>query len=187
LGQICQRNSRRAQAIKYYKKSLELDSFLWGSYQALCQLGENVYANELFREDECEEEEVEQENEHEHDLEGLSPLMTPTPVRGSGGGVGGGAVPRQPDMNFVTPSPGGPILATPRGVKLGKPARPGVSSAFGSKLAQPVATPGSKRKSTVRRSGRLMFAPTGTGTGAAEVHHNDCNNYFIRKIVMILS
>lgn len=49
LGLICQRLSRREQAITYFKQSLALDSFSWASFQALCELGAEVDSETMFR------------------------------------------------------------------------------------------------------------------------------------------
>lgn len=49
LGLICQRLSRRDQAIAHFKRSLSLDSFLWASFQALCELGAEVDCETMFR------------------------------------------------------------------------------------------------------------------------------------------
>jgi len=49
LGLICQRLSRREQAIAYFKQSLALDSFSWASFQALCELGADVDSETMFR------------------------------------------------------------------------------------------------------------------------------------------
>jgi anaphase-promoting complex subunit 3 len=39
LGCICRESSRKERAIKYFKMSLQLDPFLWTSFQALAELG----------------------------------------------------------------------------------------------------------------------------------------------------
>jgi anaphase-promoting complex subunit 3 len=39
LADICRKSNRKERAIKYYKMSLQLDPFLWTSFQALCELG----------------------------------------------------------------------------------------------------------------------------------------------------
>ena len=39
LGNICRHTNRRKRAIDYYRLSLNLDPFLWTSYEALCELG----------------------------------------------------------------------------------------------------------------------------------------------------
>ncbi|GKY93141.1 hypothetical protein MPSEU_000282100 [Mayamaea pseudoterrestris] len=39
LANICRKSNRRERAIRYYKLSLQLDPFLWTSFQALCELG----------------------------------------------------------------------------------------------------------------------------------------------------
>lgn len=38
MGMICKQNQQRPRAIKYFTRSLQLNPFLWSSYEALCQL-----------------------------------------------------------------------------------------------------------------------------------------------------
>ena len=39
LGNICRKSNRKARAIQYYRMSLQLDPFLFTSYESLCELG----------------------------------------------------------------------------------------------------------------------------------------------------
>ncbi|CCI39359.1 unnamed protein product [Albugo candida] len=48
MGKICRQNNQRDRAIKYFVESLELDPFLWSSYQNLCELGANMEALDFY-------------------------------------------------------------------------------------------------------------------------------------------
>ncbi|KAL6078765.1 cell division cycle protein 27 [Balamuthia mandrillaris] len=48
LGQVCRKLNQKRLAIKYFKKSVELNPFLWSAYEALCSLGADVDAAECF-------------------------------------------------------------------------------------------------------------------------------------------
>eukprot|EP00741_Cyanophora_paradoxa_P021255 tig00021348_g20515.t1 len=48
LGQICQRASRRTQAIAYYSQALRANPFLWSAYEALCTLGADLDPADFF-------------------------------------------------------------------------------------------------------------------------------------------
>jgi anaphase-promoting complex subunit 3 len=49
LGKICRQSNRKARAVQYFRMSLQLDPFLWTSFEALSELGaENVEASEIF-------------------------------------------------------------------------------------------------------------------------------------------
>jgi len=44
----CRRLNQKGQAIEYFRKSLELNPFLWCSYEALCELGVDEDAKAFF-------------------------------------------------------------------------------------------------------------------------------------------
>lgn len=49
LGKLCRKSNRNNCAIKYFRMSLQLDPFLFTSFQALCELGVNdLDVNEVF-------------------------------------------------------------------------------------------------------------------------------------------
>jgi anaphase-promoting complex subunit 3 len=48
LGQILRQLNQKTRAIACFKKSLELDPFLWSSYDALCALGQDIEASTFF-------------------------------------------------------------------------------------------------------------------------------------------
>lgn len=150
LGQICQRSSRRDQAIMHYRKAIELDSFLWASYQALCQLGDKVAPEGMFRPD--------------HMPQGApfvdpasrvpqAPFSAaPTPHTHTARTL---QLPLQEQPAFTTPPPSAMSLVTPEGVKGTKHSRC-PSSATPAVAGVPTTA---KR---VRRSGRLSFKTAGT-------------------------
>eukprot|EP00474_Spongospora_subterranea_P004064 CRZ04522.1 hypothetical protein [Spongospora subterranea] len=39
LGQICMKQNRRCQALAYFQRCIEMDSFHWSAYAAMCQMG----------------------------------------------------------------------------------------------------------------------------------------------------
>lgn len=45
---LASRANRRDMAASYFKKALAVDSFHWGAFQNLCQLGEDVDPQHLF-------------------------------------------------------------------------------------------------------------------------------------------
>ena len=53
LGDICRKASRLPQAIVYYRKSLEINPFLWSSYEALCQCADDVDPFTIFNTKRC--------------------------------------------------------------------------------------------------------------------------------------
>lgn len=153
LGRICLRSNRRAQALEYFRKSLEHDSFLWASYEALCQLGEKVDVNHMFIAGRLLEETEELLTTSQTAQTGLAAHLTDvppcTPVPGDH------LLPEEPENEtFMTP----PVMATPNGPRV---AGGGVKmkSRMGRQPSSVVETPASavgKRKA-VRRSGRLTF------------------------------
>jgi len=57
LGQICRKTNRRRQGLAYFRLSLQLDPFLWTSFEALCEMGaplpdttgeDGIVAHEVF-------------------------------------------------------------------------------------------------------------------------------------------
>eukprot|EP01127_Copromyxa_protea_P017637 TRINITY_DN5405_c0_g1_i4.p1 TRINITY_DN5405_c0_g1~~TRINITY_DN5405_c0_g1_i4.p1 ORF type:complete len:810 (+),score=150.42 TRINITY_DN5405_c0_g1_i4:274-2430(+) len=48
LGTICRKQNQRTRAAFCFKKSLEINPFLWCSYQSLCEIGEDVPADVYF-------------------------------------------------------------------------------------------------------------------------------------------
>jgi len=39
LGQLCRKSGRKEQAVAYFRESLQLNPFMWGAIDGLCQLG----------------------------------------------------------------------------------------------------------------------------------------------------
>ena len=51
LGIVCEKLSRKNEAISAFKKSIELDPFMWCSYEKLCKLEPNkIDNNKIFTE-----------------------------------------------------------------------------------------------------------------------------------------
>ncbi|KND02285.1 anaphase promoting complex subunit CDC27 [Spizellomyces punctatus DAOM BR117] len=49
LGKICRRAGKKGEAIKAFKKALELCPFLWNAHQNLCELGSSPEAGDAFQ------------------------------------------------------------------------------------------------------------------------------------------
>ncbi|GAB6019681.1 anaphase-promoting complex subunit cdc27 [Chamberlinius hualienensis] len=49
LGKICSRTERPKKAAEAYRKSLKLNPFMWSSYEALCNMGENPDPSKIFQ------------------------------------------------------------------------------------------------------------------------------------------
>ena len=50
LGQICERQIKRKEAVEYYTKALLLDPTLWCAFERLCKLQMNIDPNKIFNE-----------------------------------------------------------------------------------------------------------------------------------------
>ncbi|ELR10852.1 tetratricopeptide repeat domain containing protein [Acanthamoeba castellanii str. Neff] len=48
LGQVLRHQNQRGRAVKYLRRSLELQPYLWSAYEALCALGEDIDAAVFF-------------------------------------------------------------------------------------------------------------------------------------------
>ena len=50
LGQICERQIKRKEAVDYYNRALLLDATLWCAFERLCKLQMNMDPNKIFNE-----------------------------------------------------------------------------------------------------------------------------------------